>query len=158
MRLIALLLLVLLPVTPVFAEETSVSSSPIEITANSMVSEEQRQQVVFTGDVVATQADIALYCQKLRVNYSKNGGQVERIEASTKVRLVQGDRIATGDKGVFDQTLRTMVLQGNAQAIRGKNVIKGEVITIYLDEDRSEVRSKDGGRVRAIFFPRKAAQ
>ncbi|MDH3394247.1 MAG: hypothetical protein OEL66_09570, partial [Desulfobulbaceae bacterium] len=64
------------------------------------------------------------------------------------------DRTATADRAIYRQQVGTMELIGNATVHQGQNKVTGDEITVYLQEDRSVVKSHDNGRVRAILFPK----
>jgi len=69
------------------------------------------------------------------------------------VKVVQLDRRATGQKATFDQDKNKMVLDGDAVVREGTNVIRGERITFYVDEERSIVEGGKGGRVSTSITP-----
>ena len=158
MKYLYLMTLLLFGLTPGLRAETALPdrrSSPVEITARSMTAEPAAGKAVFVGDVVARQVDVTLYCEQLTVYYRQVEGvqQVDRLEARKAVRMVQGDRVATGDEADYDQLRAVVVFRGSAKVHQGKNEVDGDEITIYLDENRSEVKSAGDGRVRAVFFP-----
>jgi len=78
--------------------------------------------------------------------------KITRIEAQGKVRVVQNDRVATGDKAVYYTQDEKIVLLGNPQLWRGNNSLKGQEIVFYLKDNRAVV---DGGsqRVEAVIYP-----
>lgn len=126
---------------------------PIEVTARQLEARQQQGKAIFSGDVVAKQGDVTLYCDKMVV-YTQSGQQkVDHLEAFGRVRVVQLDRTATADKAIYRQQQRTLVLLGHAQLHQGQNQVSGDEITVFLDENRSIVKSQDGSRVRAVLFP-----
>jgi lipopolysaccharide export system protein LptA len=131
------------------------ASLPVEVTARNLEALKLQRQVIFTGEVVAQQGDITLYCDKLTVFSLPEEDQVDRMEAFGNVRVVQLDRIATADQAIYRQQVGTLVLIGDATVHQGQNQVTGDEITVYLQEDRSVVKSKDTGRVRAVLFPEK---
>jgi len=125
----------------------------IEVTAQQLEALQQQGQAIFSGEVIAKQGELTLYCDKL-VIYSLVGQQkVDRLEAFGKVRVVQLDRTATADKVIYRQQQGTLMLIGNAQLHQGQNQVAGEEITLFLEENRSIVKGGDGGRVKAVLFP-----
>jgi lipopolysaccharide export system protein LptA len=126
---------------------------PIEVTAQQLEALRQDGVAIFSGEVVARQGDITLYCDRLEV-YSQGGQQqVDRLEAFGRVRVVQLDRTATAAKVVYRQQPGTLVLTGDARLHQGQNQVSGDEITLYLQENRSVVKSGENGRVRAVLFP-----
>ncbi|HEY5674955.1 MAG TPA: lipopolysaccharide transport periplasmic protein LptA [Malonomonas sp.] len=156
-RLVWLVVIVVLffPFTGFSADEQlpKPSSLPVEVTARNLEALKLQRQVIFTGEVVAKQGDITLYCDKLTVFSLPEADQVERMEAFGNVRVVQLDRTATAEQAIYRQQAGTLVLIGNAKVHQGQNQVAGDEITVYLQEDRSVVKSKETGRVRAVLFP-----
>ena len=126
---------------------------PVEVTARHLEALKLQRQVVFTGEVVARQGDITLYSDQLTIFSLPEADQVERMEAVGNVRVVQLDRTATADQAIYRQQVGTLVLIGNATVHQGQNQVAGDEITLYLQEDRSVVKSNETGRVRAVLFP-----
>ena len=131
------------------------SALPIEVTAQKLEADQVKRQAVFTGEGVAKQGDMTLYSDKLVVYSRPDADQVDRLEASGNVRVIQLDRTATADRAVYRQQQETLVLYGNAEVHQGQNQVTGDEITVYLQENRSVVKSGDSGRVKAVLFPRK---
>ncbi len=130
------------------------SGLPVEITAQTLEAMQQQRQAIFTGEVVAKQGDMSLYCDKLVVYSLPDEDKIDRLEAFGQVRVVQLDRTATADRAVYRDQEGILVLIGNAKVHQGQNQVAGDEITVFLLEDRSLVKSGDDGRVRAIFFPK----
>lgn len=76
--------------------------------------------------------------------------RVTRIEAEGRVRMVQDGRRAVADRAVYERAEEKVVLTGSPKVWEGKNVVSGREITVFLDEDRSEVKDD----VRVILYPR----
>jgi lipopolysaccharide export system protein LptA len=103
--------------------------------------------------VVAKQEDITLYANTLVIYYDPNTKGLKEIVAIGNVKVVQLDRRATGQKATFYQDQNRVVLDGDAVAREGENVIRGERITFYVDEQRSVVEPVKGGRVSTYITP-----
>ena len=127
---------------------------PIEVTAQHLEADQGQRQATFAGKVVAKQADMTLYCDKLVVYSLPDRDEVDRLEAFGNVRFVQLDRTATADHAIYRQLDGTLLLSGNALVHQGQNQIAGDEIVVYLQEDRSVVKSGDSGRVKALLFPK----
>ncbi|MCF6265040.1 MAG: lipopolysaccharide transport periplasmic protein LptA [Desulfuromusa sp.] len=130
-------------------------NQPIEITSQKLEVLQQQRRSIFTGNVVAKQGEMTLYADKLVVVLQKGQDQVERLDATGGVRVLQLDRIATAEKAVFYQVEEMLVLSGNAEVTQGKNKISGDEITLYLQENRTLVKSSKTNRVRAVIVPEK---
>ena len=128
-------------------------NQPIEITSQQLEVLQQQRQSIFTGDVVAKQGEMTLFAEKLVVVFQKDQDQVERLEAVGGVRVLQLDRIATAEKAVFYQKEESLVLSGNAEVTQGRNKISGDEITLFLQENRTLIKSSEKKRVRAVIIP-----
>jgi lipopolysaccharide export system protein LptA len=80
---------------------------------------------------------------------------MKEIVAAGNVKVVQLDRRATSQKAIFYQEENKVVLEGDAVLREGDNVIRGERVTYYIDEQRSVVEGKKGGRVSTTIAPKK---
>jgi len=83
---------------------------------------------------------------------SSDTGKVKEMVATGNVRIDQGTRWAVGGRATYEQEQRTLVLTENPVLHDGPNIVIGERVTVYLDENRSVV---EGGqkRVKAVFHP-----
>ncbi len=130
------------------------SDQPLEITSNQLEVFQEEQKSVFSGEVVARQGEMTLYTDQLTVLFDDQN-DVSRVEAAGSVRIEEPLRHARGNHAVFDREADTLVLSGNAEVVQGENRIAGDEITLFIGQNRSVVRSKDTGRVRAVILPEK---
>lgn len=128
------------------------SDQPLEITSSQLEVFQQEQKSVFSGEVVAQQGDMTLFTDQLTVIFDDQN-DVSRVEAAGNVRIEEPLRTARGDHAVFDRQADTLILSGNAEVVQGENRISGDEITLFIGQNRSVVRSKDSGRVRAVILP-----
>lgn len=128
------------------------SDEPLEISSRQLEVFRQQQQSVFTGDVVAQQGDMTLYTDQLTVLFDEQD-EVRRIEADGSVRIEDLLRNSRAERAVFDREEQTLILSGHAEVVQGDNRISGDEIILFLDENRSLVKSNDSGRVRAVILP-----
>ena len=56
-------------------------SRPIDVTADSLSADSMRNTVTFEGTVVARQADVTLYADRIQADYSREAGAIDQIEA-----------------------------------------------------------------------------
>jgi len=140
---------------PVWA--ATANQAPIQVTSERMEGLSAPRRVLFSGNVVATQDDVVIYADQMTVFFAEGTQDVSRILAQGRVRIVQGDRVATGEQGVFHRDQEMVVLTGNPRVHQGKDSVEGDEITVYLREERSLVKSREGAPVRAIFHPRESS-
>jgi len=137
------------------ASARELGSRPIDVTADRVNADSARNLVTFEGNVVARQADVTLYSDRIQAEYSREAGAIDRIEAEGSVRIVQEGREAHSARATFHNLEQRIVLTGGATLRQGQNTIKGETLTIFLRENRSVVTGgKDGGRVQAVINPK----
>jgi len=78
--------------------------------------------------------------------------KIDRIVARGQVRLVQEDRVASGQEAVYYQDRDEVVLTGNPQLWRAENTLKGERILFNLKTNRVVVESSPQKRVEAVLY------
>lgn len=153
-RLATMLLTALLASSPAPAAESYRSNQPIDIVADRLEADDAAGQVKFVGHVVATQGDATLYSHQMVFFLQPKSREVERVEAFGDVRIVQGDRVATGQKGIFYRPEGRIVLTGDPKVHQGQDWVAGEEIVVFLNQQRSIVRSGEKARVKATFHPK----
>jgi lipopolysaccharide export system protein LptA len=127
------------------------SGAPINIDSDRL--EADQKTITYKGNVVAKQGDVTLYANTLVIIYDPDTKKLKEIIATGNVKVVQLDRRATGQKATFDQDKNKVVLDGDAVVREGTNVIRGERITFYVEEERSVVEPRKGGRVSTSITP-----
>ena len=129
--------------------------SPVNITSDSLEYDNSANRILFNGNVVARQSDILMFADKMDVLYNDEG-EIRTIASKGNVKVIQGERIATGDKIIFFKQEQKIVVTGNPRVWQGDNVIQGKKITVFLKEDRSVIEGGPDGRVNATIYPDKA--
>ncbi|KAB0669523.1 lipopolysaccharide transport periplasmic protein LptA [Oryzomonas sagensis] len=144
----------MLPLATVFAAaHKDRSSLPIAIKANELAADNKGKTAIFSGKVVAKQGDITIYADRLIINYGDKKNDVEKIEANGNVRIVQENRIGTATHAVYESKLGRITLTGNPKIMQGADTMSGNIITYFIDEDRSEVSSGAGRPVEVVIHP-----
>ncbi len=128
---------------------------PIQITADRLNADSGSDSLTFEGNVVARQGDVTMHANRLRAEYSRRTKSIERIEAEGAVRFLQEGREALSARATFYNLEQRVVFSGGATLRQGENTIRGEAITVYLQENRAVVTGADGGgRVEAVIHPK----
>jgi lipopolysaccharide export system protein LptA len=147
-------LLLLLPLSVVAAADAQLQNrGPVEVSADRLEADDHAQTLVFSGNAVATQNDVTIHGDRLTVKYTGEKREIERVVAEGSVRILQGTRLATGEKAVLYRAEERIVLTGSPKVSDGDSSVQGQEITIYLNDKRSVVTGGAGGRVNAIFTP-----
>ena len=132
---------------------------PIYIESDLMESMDKSGIVVFTGHVKATRGDLTIHSDKLEVFYEKRkqgGGTkkaVKKIVATGHVRIIQGERVGTGEQAIYDKPAEKITITGAAQVLEGPNRVSGERIIFFINEDRSVVEGSSETKVEAVVYP-----
>jgi lipopolysaccharide export system protein LptA len=146
------------------------SEIPLYISASQLEADQDKRRIVFKGQVKAVYGEATLYADQLLVFYQPpkkgrpsssgaesplgdlGGEKIDRIEALGKVRFVQGDRVATGEKAIYYRDQDKVVLLGHPQVWRGENHLRGSKITIYLASRKVMVQGSSQRRVEAHLY------
>lgn len=122
---------------------------PIQIAADKMTAVEKSQIVVFSGNVDATQGNVRIRADTMKIHYDepkdnkKAGGktsqQVKKIICTGNVEITSDEWLGTSDTMNYFSKKNLVQLIGNAKAFQGQNKIQGERIDYYLDTGKSEV-------------------
>ena len=141
---------------------------PIQIEADSLEVLDKDRNAVFTGNVNVRQKDTVLKTQRLKVFYEgkaaeglsqASGGssqQIRRFEAEGRVLINQKDQTVTGDHGWFDMRSQTAQINGTVVLTQGKNVARGDRLSIDLRSGQYKLENSGPGRVQLILEPQKA--
>jgi len=140
---------------------------PIQIVSDRLDAYNEKKLVVFSGNAVATQGDRVIKSDRLLLYYKKdqkepekrgpkeagNTGDLEKIEAKGHVIVTQGERIVTGDDAIYYHDAQQIIVTGNPVMREKGNIIQGDRIVVYLNEDRGVVESAAKNRVKATIYP-----
>ncbi|HIJ97129.1 MAG TPA: lipopolysaccharide transport periplasmic protein LptA [Desulfuromonadales bacterium] len=129
------------------------SGLPITIKSNELTADNKGKIAVFSGKVVAKQGDITIFADKIAVNYGEKKGEVEKIEATGNVRIVQQNRTGFAAQAVYNSRNGLIVLTGTPHVTQGSDSISGKIITYYVDRDVSIVSGGGDSRVEAVINP-----
>ena len=155
---------------------------PLRITAARLEADQKEGIIVFTGQVKAVHGDATLYADQLRI-YLKpkpeplkgavkppqekaepspvgdlGAEKIDHIVAKGNVRMVQEDRVATGDEAIYYEDRDEVVLTGNPQVWRAENTLKGERIIFNLKTNKARVESSPQRRVEALLYSKGASE
>ena len=149
---------------------------PLRITAARLEADQTKGIVIFSGQVKAIYGDATLYSDQLRVYFKAKPApakgaapapqeqadksplgdlgaeKIDRIVAKGNVRMVQEDRVATGDEAIYYKDRDEVVLTGNPQVWRAENTLKGERIIFNLETKKVLVESSPQRRVEALLY------
>jgi lipopolysaccharide transport protein LptA len=143
------------------SEEDAAAQTKIRITADKLESDHEMQLVQFSGNVVATEDDVVIQADRMKVFYtpgegeSVETGRIDKIVSEGNVKIVfdGATKTALAEKAVYLAETKVLELSGgDPQVWSGKNVIRGKKITVFQNENRSLVEGDDGAQVEATLF------
>ncbi len=105
--------------------------------------------------MIAKQEDSTLYANTMVVHHDPETKKLKTIVATGNVKIVQLERRATGQRATFDQDENKIILDGDAVVREGENVVRGERVIYYVNEERSVVEGGKAGRVMTTITPSK---
>ena len=152
-----------------FAEEVTRNKNgeqadeQIQIIADKLITNNAEKFAEFVGDVRASQGDLVITSERLRIYYRDDPGasqgqtgsqeSIERVVASGNVQVASEKYKARADQAEYDLDTQVFVLSGeNTTVTSGKNVLTGSKITLYRKDGQIEVESSRQKRVKAVFY------
>jgi lipopolysaccharide transport protein LptA len=115
-------------------------SQPVTVDADAIRRIDGTRLVIATGNVIARHSHSIQYADRMKIYVSETGDRIERVALTGNVRVVTGDGwTATALSAEYDDRGRRVVLNCDASARRGKSVISGNSLAIYLGERASIV-------------------
>ena len=143
------------------------SNLPVDVTADNMVYNADKNTVIFQGRVEAVRGEFTMWSDTLTLylksrtdasqknknaaSQAMQGSDLDRIVAEKNVRFKNGTQTGTAQKATYYSAKNLLVLEGNPILHDGDNSIRGNVIRYYVDENRSVVEGSPKQRVHAVF-------
>jgi len=126
----------------IFAEEkTEQIKGPIVVTSQTLLSDNKARTALFEGSVVAKTENMTLYSDKMLVYYAEGSGNVTKIEAEGKVKLVKKDLVVTSKVAKYFAEEEKVIFTGEPKAIEKGNIVTGTKMTYFMKDDRSFVEN-----------------
>lgn len=125
------------------------SDEPIDITGDT--AEFQDNLAVWTGNVRVVQGPAILISERLEAVLTDEG-DFETITAIGSVRYSNGEEAITGERAVFNNDARTIVMTDNVIVTQGKQVMSAGKITYWIDSGKVLFTPEAGKRIRGLFF------
>jgi lipopolysaccharide transport protein LptA len=105
------------------------------ITSDRLTFDAKERMAMFEFNVLVTDPKMQLAADKLTVQFDDKG-QAKTIKAEGRVTITQLDRTAQSDLATYDVPSGKIVLTGKPRITRGRDVLEGDVITYWRNEDR----------------------
>lgn len=130
------------------------SGEPIDITADSTEFRGKENIVVFAGSVNAKRGSMTITSDRLEVILDPKTREMIETRALGNVSIRREDVLATGGKALYVIATDTVTLTEAPKIWRGGDAVEGEVVILYLADDRMEVK----GQARVILNPQNRAK
>jgi lipopolysaccharide export system protein LptA len=114
------------------------SDAPLTIRSDSLdaYQEEGERRLVFTQNVIATQADLTITSDRLEALYAEKVTQPGRLIAEGRVVVIRGSHEARCDRATYNRSDRSVVCRGNAELRQGEDRVTGAQIEFDIDSER----------------------
>ena len=167
-KLLPLLLLPILATAsvPLSAQEATSAlkghntNAPVNVAADRIEVQDRSDRAVFSGNVIATQAELTLNASRVTLAYANTAGiQIKRIDASGGVTVRSPSETAKGSYAIYDLQSRLITMMGGVTLTRGDSHVSGGRLVIDLTSGRAVMdggagrgaTSSSGGRVTGTF-------
>ncbi|HOW96550.1 MAG TPA: LptA/OstA family protein [Kiritimatiellia bacterium] len=105
------------------------------ITSDRLTFDAKQRIALFEYNVLVTDPKMQLAADKLTVQFDEKG-QAKTIKAEGRVTITQLDRTAQSELATYDVASGKIVLSGKPRITRGRDVLEGDVITYWRNEDK----------------------
>jgi lipopolysaccharide transport protein LptA len=137
---------------PRAAKGAAKEPAAVEARSREMLYEEEKNRIVYTGDVEIRQGDILTRSPEAIVLLSKDGATVDRLLAGEPVEVHQGVRRATGERGTYTPASETFVLTGEKVVLYDVDRrLEGRILTFEVGSERIRVDGREETRSEAVF-------
>ena len=136
---------------PVAGQATSAlkghnSAAPVDVAADRIEVQDRADRAIFSGNVVARQADLTLSAARVTVAYSNTGGiEINRIDASGGVTVKSPSETARGQFAIYDLNKRLITMIGGVTLVRGDSQVRGGRLLLDLNTGRAVVDGNAAG-------------
>jgi lipopolysaccharide export system protein LptA len=143
------------------SEKQGKTETSIRITADRLESDHKMSLVEFSGNVVATEDDVVITADRMKVFYKPGGdtslgaGTIEKIISEGDVKIVFDNKTKTAvaDRAVYLADQKVLELSGGDPRVwSGKNIVRGKKITLFQAENRSLVEGAGKDQVEATLY------
>ena len=123
------------------------TNAPVNFAADRIEVQERADRAIFSGNVVAQQAEMTLNAARVTVAFSDAGRvEIQRIDASGGVTVRSPSETARGQFAIYDLRSRLITLLGGVTLTRGDSRVNGGRLVLDLNSGRAVM---DGGGPRS---------
>ena len=132
----------------------SESTKSIEIIADEMEWNKQKNEAIAIGNAKATKGNNVITANKIigTLTDSSMDQRIIKLIALGKVKFTRMGEIATGEKAIYDLEKDIIVIEGNERLKKNENVMVGESLIINLNTGLSKMSgSKNNNKVKMKY-------
>jgi len=118
------------------------------ITSTKLTFDQIQQYALFEENVEVTDPSIHMTADRMTVFFTEDN-RAEGLEAVGRVVITQEDTKAWAQKATYDVVSGKIVLTGSPRIRRGRDVLEGDTITFWRDDNRMICEP----RARLVLFP-----
>lgn len=129
-----------------------------DITADNMELQDEKNLIIFTGNVHATRGRTRLSADRLEVYTEKQKGaqgeestRMRRWVATGNVRITKDKATITGARAVMDVPRNVVTVTGNVVVRQPNSVIRGEKLVANLKTNVTRIIAGGKRRVHGVF-------
>lgn len=122
-------------------------SAPVEVTADSLIVDQDSRSAVFTGNVVIGQGELRIAAGEVRVIYDEATGDIGQLLASGGVTFVTATEAAEAQNADYNLTTGFLTLTGEVLLTQGGSALSADSMTVNLADGTARME----GRVRTVF-------
>ncbi len=124
-----------------YSEEIFIESEELLITNNPLIT-------TFIENVYAFDKEIKMWSDKLVISYTESNNKINQIESFGNVKLIRENEEIKTDYILYKVIERKILASGNIILSQNGNTIRGNELTIDLENSTSIMKSKNQNRVR----------
>jgi lipopolysaccharide export system protein LptA len=119
------------------------TNAPVDFAADRIEVQDRADRAVFSGNVVARQAQLTLNAARVTIAYSNDSNiEIQRINATGGVTVRSPSETARGQFAIYDLRSRLITVIGGVTLTRGESVVRGGRLVLDLESGRAVM---DGG-------------
>ena len=131
-------------------ESESSTEAVTVITSEKLTFDYKKQYALFENNVLVTDPEMQLAADRLTVIFNNNG-KAQSIKAEGRVTVRQADKTAQAGLATYDFETGKIVLAIKPRVIRGRDMLEGEIITFWRDQNRMICQP----HARLVIYPEK---
>ncbi|MGC8942257.1 MAG: lipopolysaccharide transport periplasmic protein LptA [Sulfurihydrogenibium sp.] len=128
------------------------NKEPIVINADKLEYNNKERLAIYSGNVDVKKGNFNLKADVVKI-YLDDKGDVSKIYAIGNVYFQKENKWGKSKEGEYYKDKNLIILKGNAEVHQDDNVVEGDEIQYYVDEERAIAISKSN-RVRSVIFPK----